>query len=69
MFIGEVAADQVAAIVIEPVQGEGGFMIAPPGFLRDLKRYVSNMGFCLLPMRSRLASAAPARCLPLNMMV
>src|SRR5690349_2928794 len=37
MFIGEVAPDQVAAIVIEPVQGEGGFMIAPPGFLRDLK--------------------------------
>jgi 4-aminobutyrate aminotransferase/(S)-3-amino-2-methylpropionate transaminase len=36
MFIGEVAPDQVAAVVIEPVQGEGGFMIAPPGFLRDL---------------------------------
>src|SRR5579883_1248925 len=37
MFTGVVAADQVAAMVIEPVQGEGGFMIAPPGFLRDLK--------------------------------
>ena len=37
MFIGEVAPDQVAAIVIEPVQGEGGFMVAPPGFLRSLK--------------------------------
>src|SRR5579863_7904924 len=37
MFVGEVAADQVAAIVIEPVQGEGGFMVAPPGFLRSLK--------------------------------
>src|SRR5712691_3539787 len=37
MFVGEVAPDQVAAIVIEPVQGEGGFMPAPAGFLRALK--------------------------------
>lgn len=37
MFIGEVAPDQVAAIIIEPVQGEGGFMVPPPGFLSALK--------------------------------
>src|SRR5260370_15534790 len=37
MFVGDVAPDQVAAIVVEPVQGEGGFMVAPPGFLRALK--------------------------------
>jgi len=37
MFVGEVAADQVAAIIVEPVEGEGGFMVAPPGFLRALK--------------------------------
>jgi 4-aminobutyrate aminotransferase/(S)-3-amino-2-methylpropionate transaminase len=37
MFIGEVAPDQVAAIIIEPVQGEGGFMTPPPGFLSALK--------------------------------
>ena len=37
MFVGEVAPDQVAAVIIEPVQGEGGFMVAPPGFLRALK--------------------------------
>lgn len=37
MFVGEVAPDKVAAIIIEPVQGEGGFMAAPPGFLRKLK--------------------------------
>ncbi len=37
MFVGDVAPDQVAAVVIEPVQGEGGFMVAPPGFLRMLK--------------------------------
>ena len=37
IFVGEVAPDQVAAIIVEPVQGEGGFMVAPPGFLRALK--------------------------------
>ena len=36
-FVSEVAPDQVAAIIVEPVQGEGGFMVAPPGFLSALK--------------------------------
>ncbi|HEU5228329.1 MAG TPA: 4-aminobutyrate--2-oxoglutarate transaminase [Ktedonobacteraceae bacterium] len=48
MFIGEVAPDQVAAIVIEPVQGEGGFMIAPPGFLRDLKTLCEKYGILFI---------------------
>jgi 4-aminobutyrate aminotransferase/(S)-3-amino-2-methylpropionate transaminase len=48
MFIGEVAPDQVAAIVIEPVQGEGGFMIAPPGFLRDLKALCEKHGILFI---------------------
>lgn len=48
MFIGEVAADQVAAIVIEPVQGEGGFMIAPPGFLRALRELCDKHGILLI---------------------
>jgi 4-aminobutyrate aminotransferase/(S)-3-amino-2-methylpropionate transaminase len=37
MFVGDIAPDQVAAIIVEPVQGEGGFMVAPLGFLRALK--------------------------------
>ncbi|MDQ6661488.1 MAG: 4-aminobutyrate--2-oxoglutarate transaminase [Chloroflexota bacterium] len=44
MFVGEVAPDQVAAIVIEPVQGEGGFMVAPPGFLSGLKAICEKHG-------------------------
>src|SRR3989475_2959932 len=44
MFIGEVAPDQVAAIIIEPVQGEGGFMVAPPGFLSALKEVCQKYG-------------------------
>jgi 4-aminobutyrate aminotransferase/(S)-3-amino-2-methylpropionate transaminase len=44
MFTGDVAPEQVAAIVIEPVQGEGGFMVAPPGFLRALKAICEKYG-------------------------
>lgn len=44
MFIGEVAPDQVAALVIEPVQGEGGFMPAPRGFLKALKELCEEHG-------------------------
>ncbi|HEU5375880.1 MAG TPA: aminotransferase class III-fold pyridoxal phosphate-dependent enzyme, partial [Ktedonobacteraceae bacterium] len=44
MFVGEVAPDQIAALVVEPVQGEGGFMPAPPGFLRALKALCEEHG-------------------------
>src|SRR5579859_2903372 len=44
MFTGEVAPDQVAAIVVEPLQGEGGFMPAPPGFLKALKGLCEEHG-------------------------
>src|SRR5262249_20782487 len=32
-LVTQVAAESVAAIVIEPVQGEGGFVVGPPEFL------------------------------------
>jgi len=44
MFVAEVAPDQVAAIIIEPVQGEGGFMVTPPGFLSSLKKVCEKYG-------------------------
>ncbi len=37
LFHSDVCADRVAAIIVEPVQGEGGFTPAPDGFLRDLR--------------------------------
>ena len=40
LFKADVDPARVAAIIIEPVQGEGGFYIAPPEFLRALARAV-----------------------------
>ncbi len=48
MFVGEVAPDQVAAVIIEPLQGEGGFMPAPAGFLRDLKALCEKHGILFI---------------------
>jgi 4-aminobutyrate aminotransferase/(S)-3-amino-2-methylpropionate transaminase len=47
-FTTMVAAENVAAIVVEPVQGEGGFMVAPPEFLRGLRRVCDRYGIVLV---------------------
>jgi 4-aminobutyrate aminotransferase/(S)-3-amino-2-methylpropionate transaminase len=38
LFKTTVPADKVAAILVEPVQGEGGFVVPPPDFLPSLRR-------------------------------
>jgi 4-aminobutyrate aminotransferase/(S)-3-amino-2-methylpropionate transaminase len=43
-----VAAESVAAIVIEPVQGEGGFVVAPPEFLEGVRRICDDNGIVLI---------------------
>jgi 4-aminobutyrate aminotransferase/(S)-3-amino-2-methylpropionate transaminase len=40
----QVGADNLAAIVIEPVQGEGGFIVPAPGFLSALADWCSTNG-------------------------
>jgi 4-aminobutyrate aminotransferase len=40
--------DEVAAIFIEPVQGEGGYHVAPPQFLRDLRALCDQHGILLV---------------------
>jgi 4-aminobutyrate aminotransferase/(S)-3-amino-2-methylpropionate transaminase len=43
-FVTQVAAETVAAIVIEPVQGEGGFLVAPTEFLQGIRRLCDEHG-------------------------
>src|SRR5438105_4022499 len=47
-LVTQVAAEQVAAIVIEPVQGEGGFVVAPREFLRGVRRICDENGIVLV---------------------
>jgi len=48
LFATQVAADQVAAIVVEPQQGEGGFLPAPVEFLHGLRRICDERGIVLI---------------------
>jgi len=48
LFHGDVDPKAVAAMVIEPVQGEGGFNVAPFEFLRALRRLCDEHGIVLI---------------------
>lgn len=48
LFKVAIEADQVAAIALEPVQGEGGFYIAPPEFLQALRKLCDRHGILLI---------------------
>ena len=41
-------AEEVAAIFVEPIQGEGGFVPAPPNFLRELRAICDRHGILLV---------------------
>src|SRR2546423_5204927 len=47
-LVTQVAAESVAAIVIDPVQGEGGFVVAPPEFLEGVRRICDDNGIVLV---------------------
>jgi 4-aminobutyrate aminotransferase / (S)-3-amino-2-methylpropionate transaminase / 5-aminovalerate transaminase len=47
-LVAQVAAESVAAIVIEPVQGEGGFVVAPQEFLAGVRRICDDNGIVLV---------------------
>lgn len=48
LFAADVDPERVAAFIIEPVQGEGGFNIAPFGFLKRLREIADRHGILLI---------------------
>ncbi len=43
-----VAPEDVAAVIVEPVQGEGGFVVPPPSFLPWLRKLTERHGILLI---------------------
>src|SRR3954453_23543937 len=44
----QVGSDQLAAIIIEPIQGEGGFIVPAPGFLAALSAWCTEHGIVFI---------------------
>jgi 4-aminobutyrate aminotransferase len=48
VFTSNVPPEEVAAIFVEPVQGEGGYIVAPNEFLEELRRICDRHGILLV---------------------
>ncbi len=47
-FVGNVAPEQTAAVIAEPVQGEGGFVTPPPEYFKKLQAICQKHGIALI---------------------
>lgn len=48
LFERNIPPSEVAAFLIEPIQGEGGYLLPPPGFLAGLRRLADKHGILLI---------------------
>lgn len=48
LFKTAVPAEDVAAMVVEPIQGEGGYIVPPPNFLARLRQLADRHGILLI---------------------
>jgi 4-aminobutyrate aminotransferase len=48
LFVQLVAPDEVAAVLVEPIQGEGGYIVPPHAFLQQLRELTARHGILLI---------------------
>jgi 4-aminobutyrate aminotransferase len=48
LFVHNVPAGEVAGILVEPIQGEGGYLVPPDGFLSGLRQLCDRHGILLI---------------------
>lgn len=45
---GRLYGERIVAVLLEPVQGEGGVILPPPGYLKALRAHCSNNGWLMM---------------------
>lgn len=48
LVVTQIGVNNTAAIVLEPIQGEGGFIVPPPGHLRRIQEFANAHGIVLV---------------------
>jgi|EP01046_Picozoa_sp_COSAG06_P012132 4-aminobutyrate aminotransferase len=48
LMAGAVNPQEVAALIIEPVQGEGGYIVPPPGYIAGLRKFCDEHGILMI---------------------
>ena len=48
LFQSNIPPDEVAGILVEPIQGEGGYLVPPDGFLTGLRQLCDRYGILLI---------------------
>ena len=46
--VEEAITDKTIAVLVEPIQGEGGILVPPEGYLRDLRKLTKERGILLI---------------------
>ena len=46
LLLTQTAPQETAAIIVEPVLGEGGYVVPPTSFMKGLREICTNMGSC-----------------------
>ena len=62
IFKNDIEPERVAAFIVEPVQGEGGFYVAPPEFITGLKALADRYGILLIA--DEVQTGAGSSCCP-----
>jgi 4-aminobutyrate aminotransferase len=48
VFVHDAPPEEIAAIVVEPIQGEGGYVVPPPPYFRKLRALCDKYGILLI---------------------